>query len=147
MTDTVFFSPGTLGAYTPEINGADIPRDAVEIPLFDWQALLERLGTSSKKIAADSAGYPILVDPPPLSADEVATAERTWRDTQLDPTDGLIARHRDELESGISTSLTAEQYTELQAYRRQLRDWPQRVEFPLAEHRPASPSWLASLTQ
>ena len=33
-------------------------------------------------------------------------------------TDGVVTRHRDEVEEGGATTLTAEQYTELQAYRR-----------------------------
>ena len=56
-------------------------------------------------------------------------------------TDALVARHRDELEVG-TTTLNAEQYQALQAYRRQLRDWPESGEFPLAEHRPTAPDWL-----
>ncbi|ANI54418.1 phage tail protein [Pseudomonas sp. DR 5-09] len=77
----------------------------------------------------------------------LAEVERAWRDVQLSVTDALVARHRDELEEGGSTYLTAEQYAELQAYRRQLRDWPQGSQFPLAEHRPIAPPWLIEQVQ
>ncbi len=70
-------------------------------------------------------GFPILVDPPPPSLEEAADAERHWRTAQLAATDGLVARDRDELEDGGGTTLTTEQYAELQTYRRELRDWPQ----------------------
>nr|WP_256671239.1 phage tail assembly chaperone [Pseudomonas sp. IB20] len=74
----------------------------------------------------------------------MASVERSWRDAQLFPTDAIVSRHRDELESGGTTSITPEQYTELQAYRRQLREWPQGAEFPLVDHRPVAPSWLSA---
>lgn len=97
-------------------------------------------------IIPDRDGYPVAIDPPPPDAEALAEAERAWRDAQLALTDPLVSRHRDEVEEGGSTTLAAEQYTELQAYRRQLRDWPQGEQFPLAEHRPPAPSWLAEQT-
>ncbi|KAB0571146.1 phage tail protein, partial [Helicobacter pullorum NCTC 12824] len=88
-------------------------------------------------------GYPFLSDPTPPSQEELAAVERAWRDLQLAATDSVVTRHRDELEDGSPTSLTPDQYAELQAYRRQLRDWPKAGEFPLNEHRPTAPGWLA----
>ncbi|PAW50455.1 hypothetical protein CKQ80_06480 [Pseudomonas moraviensis] len=146
MNKIVLFSPSMCGAYRPEIHGADIPADVVEVAESVWQSLLDELSVSPKKMSSRPDGYPVLIDPPPLDADELAAVERTWRDAQLALTDPLVSRHRDELEEGGATSLTAEQYTELQAYRRQLRDWPQGSQFPLAEHRPPAPAptWLSA---
>ena len=48
---------------------------------------------------------------------------RQLRDSALAATDWLVARHRDEVESGWTTSLNAKQYTELMNYRQQLRDY------------------------
>ncbi|MFJ7798452.1 phage tail assembly chaperone [Pseudomonas sp. NPDC096950] len=123
-----------------------IPLDAVEITTEHRNELLagQSLG---RVIAPDDSGYPILIDPPPVSAVEQARVERAWRDAQLAPTDGMVSRHRDELEAGIATSLTTEQYAELQAYRRELRDWPQGAAFPLADHRPVAPIWLSGQLQ
>jgi hypothetical protein len=73
---------------------------------------------------------------------ELAAVERVWRDGVLLATDGLVARHRDELEGGSEATLTPEQYAKLQEYRRDLRNWPEAGEFPLSEHRPAAPPWL-----
>jgi len=122
-----------------------IPDDAVEITrerhteLFAGQAI-------GKQISCGADGYPILIDPPPPSPDYLAATERVWRDGQLAATDGIVSRHRDELEGG-STTLTAAQYTELQAYRFALRNWPEAGEFPLIEHRPSAPEWIAPLIQ
>ncbi|WP_455928805.1 phage tail protein [Pseudomonas fluorescens] len=125
--------------------GCTIPKGAKEVTDDDHAELVAQ--SVGKLIVPDPDGYPIAIDPPPLDAEALAEAERTWRDAQLALTDPLVSRHRDELEEGIPTSLTAEQYIDLQAYRRQLRNWPQGAEFPLAEHRPAAPGWLAGPLQ
>lgn len=142
-TFNVLFSATTRGVYVPGINSTDIPDDVIEIPQGYWISLLQQLAVSAKMIGvrADN-GYPILVDPPPPSAEEVEDIERLWRNAQLAATDGMVARDRDELEDGGGTTLTTGQYAELQAYRRELRDWPQGSSFPLSEHRPLAPRWL-----
>ncbi|MCF4992667.1 phage tail protein, partial [Pseudomonas gessardii] len=89
-------------------------------------------------------GFPMLADPLPPSVEALAASERVWRDQRLSETDGVVTRHRDELEEGIDTTLTALQYNELQAYRRLLRSWPEAGGFPLIEHRPPAPLWLVA---
>lgn len=123
-----------------------IPADAVEIPQERHAELLN--GQSiGLLISSGEDGYPVLIDPPPPSPEEQAATERVWRDALLSATDGVVTRHRDEVEEGAATTLTTEQYSELLAYRRQLRDWPQGAEFPLADHRPIEPSWLGGTLQ
>ncbi|MBA2929895.1 phage tail protein [Pseudomonas sp. CCUG 57209] len=121
-----------------------LPRgsDGVEITEEEHAALLQGQA-DGQVIASDERGYPKLIVPPAPSPDLLAAVERAWRDEQLAQTDGVVSRHRDELEDGVKTTLTPEQYTDLQAYRRALRSWPEAGEFPLIEHRPSVPSWLA----
>ncbi len=141
----VLFSASTLGVYVPGINSTDIPEDVIEIPQAYWISLLQQMAVTPKVVAVSSAnGFPILIDPEPPTADQVAETERHWRTSQLAATDGLVARDRDELEDGGGTTLTTDQYTELQTYRRALRDWPQGSFFPFSEHRPVAPRWLAT---
>lgn len=141
----VLFSASTVGVYVPGINSTDIPEDVIEIPQAYWISLLQQMALMPKVIGVNPAnGYPILLDPPPPSADQTAETERHWRTAQLAATDGLVARDRDELEDGGGTTLTTDQYTELQTYRRALRDWPQGSFFPFSEHRPVAPRWLAT---
>ncbi|MHC3954544.1 phage tail assembly chaperone [Pseudomonas aeruginosa] len=109
----------------------------------EYKALLDAQGQGLLIVAGED-GQPVATPPPPLEDEALATIERDWRDRQLDDTDTLVARHRDELEVG-TTTLSAKQYQALQAYRRQLRDWPESGEFPLAEHRPTAPDWLDAL--
>lgn len=85
---------------------------------------------------------PTLVERSSQPPEVLAEVERNWRGIQLETTDGVVSRHRDELEEGSATTLTVERYAELQSYRRALRNWPENGEFPLADHRPVAPSWL-----
>lgn len=124
------------------MHGNNMPADVVEVAASVWQSLLIELSTSPKKLSSRPDGQPVLIDPPPLDAEALTAVERVWRDGQLALTDPLVSRHRDEIEEGGATSLSLEQYAQLQAYRRQLRDWPQGDQFPLAEHRPPTPTWL-----
>lgn len=141
----MFSSKSTRGFYDSSIHDS-MPDDVVEIST-EFHAELLTGQSVGKVIFWGDDGYPILIDPPPPSADELAAQERQWRDRQLSLSDGVVTRHRDELEEGVEPTLTAAQYTELQAYRRQLRNWPEAGEFPLVDHRPVAPPWLAEQAQ
>ncbi|WP_162094760.1 phage tail assembly chaperone [Pseudomonas chlororaphis] len=142
----MLYSKVNKGFYDREFHGNDIPADAVEITEEHYKNLLNGQD-EGKQISADENGYPMLIDPPPPPPEFFAAAERYWRDAQLAETDGVVSRHRDEVEEGRGTTLTSEQYAELQAYRRALRNWPENGEFPLAEHRPVAPPWLSAELQ
>lgn len=81
----------------------------------------------------------VLDDAAKIAAEQAE--ERAWRDGALPVPCAARDRHRDELELGIGTTLTAEQFAELLAYIQQLRDWPQSELFPAVEHRPVPPYW------
>lgn len=141
----IFFSATELGFYDSTIIEA-IPDDGVEVSRESHRELLDGQ-SAGMAIAANESGHPLLIDPPPPSAEVLAAVERAWRDQRLSETDGVVTRHRDEVEEGVATTLTAEQYAELQEYRRALRIWPEAGEFPLIDHRPPPPSWLAEQIQ
>lgn len=139
---TIYYSSNPRGFYDDRLHGENIPEGAKEITSERHQELLE--GQSQGKIIREDAdGYPVLIEPPPLTPEEVAAIERNWRDGALVATDGVITRHRDERDMGRSTTLTDEQFAGLLGYRQALRDWPQGGEFPLVDHRPIAPPWLA----
>ena len=87
-----------------------------------------------------------LVQPIAVAVDQEAIG-RAWRDAEILRVSWLRDRHRDEVEVGAETTLTAEQYTELLAYIKALRDWPATSDFPSEESRPVAPDWVASQTQ
>lgn len=111
----------------------------------EYRGLLYAM-SHGKVISANDNGYPVAVDPPPLSTGELEERERRWRDRALSATDALVVRHRDELEAGVETTLTTAQYRELQAYRTALRNWPATDEFPATGQRPTPPVWLTGTT-
>lgn len=79
-----------------------------------------------------------------VSADELAARARLWRDQEISDSQWLIERHRDQVDAGNKTTLTAAQYSTLLAYRQALRDWPTVQNFPADASRPVAPDWLAA---
>jgi hypothetical protein len=81
----MFYSAQTSGFYDPALHGNNIPADAVEITAEQHAALLEGQ-SSGKRIVADAAGRPVLQDPPPPTAAEIAASVTAAR----------VAAYRDE---------------------------------------------------
>ena len=132
------------GWFSPDYNEV-IPLNAVEVDQDARLALLA--GTQAGfVIVKGQDGMPELATRPGPSLDQLQTRERAWRDTQLALTDPLITRHRDELEFAEATTLTDEQYRQLQSYRSKLRSWPELTDFPTEGHRPVQPGWFAETT-
>jgi|GEM_PF-1961553 len=72
-------------------------------------------------------------------------AERVWRDSELGSVVWLRDRHRDQLEIGVPTTMTPEQFTELLLFIQSLRDWPQSEAFPDTSARPVAPAFLEQM--
>lgn len=70
-----------------------------------------------------------------------SSVARFQRSALLSNTDWLVNRHRDELDMQAGTTLTTSQYSELQEYRRSLRDWPEENGWPNLDT-PIPPVWL-----
>ncbi|MBA6065927.1 phage tail protein [Pseudomonas mosselii] len=132
---TWLYSFVQAGWFSPAFNQV-IPDDCVEVS--DTQRAELLAGTQQGLvITRASDGKPALSVPPPLPTAELAARERRWRGSQLLRTDAAVTRHRDEVELGRVTTLTASQYTELLGYRAALRDWPTDDLFPDSGKRPA----------
>lgn len=80
--------------------------------------------------------------PPVENKDELMQIARILRDSDLNSTQWLLDRNRDESEIGVSNTLSSEQITALLSYRQLLRDWPASEGFPNIGTLPAKPSWL-----
>lgn len=89
-------------------------------------------------LAAD--GKAQLLPPPAPSLDALANAARIERDAALTASDFMVLRHRDELEEGIPTTLSADEYQALIKYRGQLRNVPEQAGFPTEIDWPEMPS-------
>jgi hypothetical protein len=145
ILNMIFYSKSTGGFYDSDLH-SHIPTDRVEITASERTDLLAG-ESSGKLIVADENGVPFLVDPLPPTADDLASAERKWRDAQLQSAMWLRERHRDQQEIGSGTTLSDDQFGALLVYMQALRDWPQSPEFPAIEQRPAAPAWIAEQAQ
>ncbi len=54
---------------------------------------------------------------------------RRMRDSSIELTDWIVMRHRDELDIGGETTLTAQEFAEVLAYRSALRNFPKTLEY------------------
>ncbi|MDF3932308.1 phage tail assembly chaperone [Pseudomonas citronellolis] len=75
-----------------------------------------------------------------------ASSARGERDAELEESQWLVERHRDQVSAGTVTNLSAEQFSELLVYRQALRDWPVASGFPAEASKPVAPDWLAAAT-
>lgn len=108
-----YFSKSELGFYCDEVNEA-IPTDAVEISEDVYLSLLE--GQSKGKfISADSAGTPVLTDPPePTQVELVAQAEDK-RSVLMEEANASITPLQDAADLDIATD---EEMESLRAWKR-----------------------------
>ena len=120
-----YFSASTGGFYTPDVHTPqEIPADSHEISDGEWQQLLTAQA-QGKQIVSGTHGGPIAIDRKPTAEDVIARRDRALADS-----DWLVVRHRDEVENGDMTTITAQQYSDLQAWRRALRSITSSPGFP-----------------
>ncbi|WP_256589763.1 phage tail assembly chaperone [Pseudomonas sp. Choline-02u-1] len=140
----MYYSKSTGCTYLEGMHDGQMPEDALPISKERYQAVIADPEPGMVR-SHDAEGLPILVVPE-VTPDELVRDERAWRDAEIIRITWLRDRHRDEIEIGSDTTQTAEQYAELLAYIKALRDWPAQIEFPAEEFRPVVPEWVASQT-
>lgn len=121
--------------------------ELVDVTQDEHDEIFRVLSLGGSVLAPDINGRPSTAPAPGPTLEELKSREREIRDRALLLTDPLISRHRDEVEAERPSTLTAAQYTQLQGYRQNLRDWPESAHFPALEFRPEQPAWLAELIQ
>ncbi|MGZ2743273.1 phage tail assembly chaperone [Burkholderia stagnalis] len=110
--------------------------NVVDISDEAWRTLLD--GQSrGKRAALDENMYPVLIDPPAPTRDDVAASMRGKRDTRMQASDWLVSRHQDETLIGNGTTLTAAQFSTLIKYRQTLRDISSTEGWPYIDLPPA----------
>lgn len=139
-----FYSQVTGCTYLKAVHGENMPPDVVMITEEVFRSVIG--SPAPGKIRSHVDGLPVLIDPPPATADQLAELERQWRDGELAAVTWLRDRHRDQLDVGAETTLSPEQFAELLQYLQALRDWPQSQAFPDIEQRPTAPPWIAEQT-
>ncbi|MFJ2323925.1 phage tail assembly chaperone [Pseudomonas sp. NPDC087817] len=142
---TIYFYAKSLGFDRVDSALAELPEGAVEITQAQYVELFAGQA-SGKVISASASGQPVLIDPV-ISPIALASHERAWRNKVLQDTQWLVLRDAEELEVGEGTTLLAEEFKQLLAYRQSLREWPNDPDFPDARSRPVEPDWLQILLQ
>ncbi|WP_235864623.1 tail fiber assembly protein [Pseudomonas costantinii] len=132
--------PNPVCLLPPESELVDVSQD-------EHDEIFRVLALGGSVLVPGKKGRPSTGPAPGPTVEDLKNRERAIRDRVLLLTDPLIARHRDEVEAERPTTLTAEQYKQLQGYRQDLRDWPESGHFPAIEYRPEQPAWLAELIQ
>lgn len=141
-----FYSPSERGFFDTALNSKkQIPTDAIAVNEAQRRELVA--GISRGLLAQVSESGSLELVEPPIDPADVALAERAWRDAVLTSAAWLRERHRDQLEIGVPTTLTAEQFEGLLIFMQALREWPQSPEFPDSTHRPIAPTWLDEQVQ
>ncbi|MBC3208871.1 hypothetical protein HU755_18875 [Pseudomonas sp. SWRI111] len=140
---TIYFYAQSLGFDRVENPLSEHPEGAVEITQAQYAELFAGQA-AGKVISASPSGQPVLSDPL-VSSISLASVERAWRNQVLQNSQWLVFRDAEELEVGAGTTLRAEEFQQLLAYRQALRDWPDHPEFPDARSRPVEPDWLEGL--
>lgn len=110
----------------------------------DQLAAMLKGQAAGKRMTIDASGQPALLDPLPASREQIADAKRFTRDTALQATDWLVARHQDEKLMGNGTTLTVDQIATLLKYRQALRDISSAAGWPNIDL-PAVPDFVTAI--
>ncbi|EMV7654251.1 tail fiber assembly protein [Escherichia coli] len=115
----MYYAKSTGGFYTPEINGKNIPDDAIEITEDEYLGLLQAQA-DGKIITSDNNGNPVAIDPPPLTQEELVVQAEREKASLLKQATNSIAPLQDASDLGIATDEEIKQLTDWKKYRVQL---------------------------
>lgn len=110
------FSKETGGFYLPEIHGDAIPPDAVEVSEEEHAGLMEAQ-SAGKYICADDNGFPVAMEQPSLSPEQLASAAAYKRDRLLQIAALRIAPLQDAADLGEITAAEQSLLTAWKQYR------------------------------
>ena len=108
-----FFNPETLTEVIPGIHSTE---GAVELPDDNWFFVLESI-PEGKKLAANEAGEPILVDIPPPTQEELTANAEALKLSLKAQADSEIAWRQDAVDAGIATDEETAALAEWKKYR------------------------------
>lgn len=138
----LYYSPSEGGFFDTAIHSkAQIPADVLSVTEAQRRELHAGICRGMIVVLEEGA---LELREPPEDPDAAANTERAWRDNELANTVWLRDRHRDQLDIGVETTLSSDQFNELLVYMQALRDWPQSPAFPATEQRPVAPAWIAT---
>jgi len=117
-----------------------LPPGAVMVTAEAREAL-QQAEADGQSIILDAAGVPAAVPPAGASADDRAAQSYRLAEAAIAGVQRLVDTHRDEIDLGAGTTLTAAQYAALLAWRQAVRAWAAASGWPDVPL-PAAPAWL-----
>ncbi|MCX8566968.1 MAG: virus tail fiber assembly protein, lambda gpK [Glomeribacter sp. 1016415] len=111
-----YYSKSEPGFYCVGIHGDNIPKDAVSITQEEHTALLNAQ-SKGKWIQSDENGYPVAVDPPPLTPEEWADINLRRRQARLSQAALKVAPLQDAVDLNIATDDEKQLLKEWKLYR------------------------------
>lgn len=127
----IFYSPRTNGFYRKNINGKNIPEDAVEIEDSQYEHLM-LCQMDGGQIKSGVGGLPEIYDTS-LAIGNLISLERLWRGLELARSDIELYKVQDfDIKATGSVG-------DWRSYRKELRAWPEDVNFPKQQFRPKAP--------
>ena len=131
------YSASENGFYITSVNGADVPKDVVEITEDQWQSLLE--GQSSGKVlSGDSKGRPVLKSPPGPTNEQLAANAVAQRDALLALAGLRIAPLQDAVDledASNEDSALLKQWKQYRVALNRIQDqsgFPKKISWPVA---------------
>ncbi len=118
-----FIEPAWQYAFSDEDNGGVEITEAEYVALYaaERSGLVLQPGTDGRPVAVERT----------YTAEQLAAQVRAQRDAKLTACEWMATRHRDQIDAGAATTLTAAQYQELLTYRPALRDITAQAGFPV----------------
>lgn len=116
----MFYSANTGGFYTPQINGENIPGDAVEITEDKYLKLLQAQ-SNGKIITSDDNGNPVAIDPPAPTKDELIADAEYKRQQLLAHADAVMLDWRTELMLGEISDANKAKLSAWLAYKNEVK--------------------------
>ncbi|HBN7280831.1 TPA: tail fiber assembly protein [Escherichia coli] len=112
----IYFSSSNNGFYNEDINGDSIPEDCVKITEGEWVLLMEGQ-SNGKVISSDEKGWPILVNPPELTQEQLMTEAENNKNNLLDIAAREIAPLQDAVDLEDATNEEVSKLKEWRQYR------------------------------
>lgn len=108
------------------------PSDCVEVSTQDWDEFSHNHLDKKRQMTKD--GVFQWVDSAP-DYQSLAKLERHWRDAELNRSDIALNMVQDSDQKAVGT------VSQWRTYRKELRSWPESVNFPKEEFRPKAPDY------
>ncbi|RAU45270.1 tail fiber assembly protein [Pseudocitrobacter sp. RIT415] len=111
-----FYSPSNNGFYISGFNDSGMPSDVVEIEQAIFNEYSETPPPGKCRVAGDD-GFPLWIDIPAPTQDEIIAANEDKRSALRAIADSEIAWRQDSVDAGISTEEETAALTEWKKYR------------------------------